>query len=383
MKNTILKCGLVTLALAATITSCSKKAEGYTINGKIDGLKEGMVYLETFGDSTKVVDSAKVTDGKFTFTGSVAEPMLHNIKLKGAEYGKTFVLENGEISFKALKDSIFKGQISGAKEDSIYQSFYKNEFAKIQKVAFPLYQLSDSLYKVDAADKTIPKGKLSEEHRIFMDKKWENLQAVADKATAGFIKKNKGSIGAVLVLDDRLIKYPNPKLAKKMYETLSPEVKQSFYGKQVKASVDLFEKTAVGAVAPEFSQTDVNGKLVKLSDYKGKYVLVDFWASWCGPCRKENPNVVAAYKAYHDKGFEVLGISLDDKKEPWLKAIEKDGLTWTHVSDLKGWKNAAAKTYGVTVVPTNYLIGPDGKIVASNLREEALQTKLKEIFSKS
>lgn len=383
MKSTILKSGLLALALTVTIVSCSKKAEGYTINGSIDGVKDGLVYLETFGDSVKVIDSAKIIDGKFTFTGSVTEPLLHTIKLKGVEYGRSFLLDNETIAFKALKDSIFKGKIEGAKQDSIYRSYYDIDFAKIQKIAFPLYQLSDSLYKVDAADKSIPKGKLSEAHRIFMDKKWADLQVIADKSTSEFIEKNKGSLGAALVLDDRLIKYPNPKLAKKMYEVLSPEVKQSFYGKKIKASVDLFEKTAVGAVAPEFSQTDINGKIVKLSDYKGKYVLVDFWASWCGPCRKENPNVVEAYKTFHDKGFEVLGVSLDDKKEPWLKAIEKDGLTWTHVSDLKGWKNEAAKTYGVSVVPTNYLIGPDGKIVASNLREEALQTKLKEIFSKS
>ena len=171
MKSTILKTGFAALVIAASITSCSKKADSYTINGTIDGVKDGLVYLETFGDSTKVVDSAKVVDGKFTLTGSVTEPLLHTIKLKGVEYGRSFLLENGTIAFKALKDSIFKGKIEGAKQDSIYQSFYKNEFAKIQKIAFPLYQLSDSLYKVDAADKNIPKGKLSEEPRAFMDKK--------------------------------------------------------------------------------------------------------------------------------------------------------------------------------------------------------------------
>ena len=135
-----------------------------------------------------------------------------------------------------------------------------------------------------------------------------------------------------------------------------------------------------GLPAPDFTMNDPDGKPINLSDFKGKVVLVDFWASWCGPCRRENPNVVRLYNEYRSKGFDILGVSLDRSKEPWLAAIEKDGLTWSHVSDLQGWGNAAAKLYGVSSIPHTVLLDKDGKIIARNLRGEALEAKLKSIF---
>ena len=377
MKNTFLKSGLLAFALVTVITSCSKKEEGYTINGTISGQKDGIVYLEFLdGDKPLVKDSAKIVEGKFTFAGKVEEPLRYSVKLKGQEYGRVFILSNETIGFTAKKDSIFNAKLSGATQDSIYSLYYKNEFKKIQSIAGPVYKASDSLSQNG-------KVKLTPDQQVMMDKRWADLQKLADDLTFKFIKTHKDKVAGVLVLEDRLVTYGTPQQIKEYFAVLSPEVQKSYFGKRIKEAIDLNDKTAVGVTAPEFSQTAVNGKVVKLSDYKGKYVLVDFWASWCGPCRKENPNVVVAYKTYHDKGFEVLGVSLDDKKNLWEKAIEKDGLTWTHVSDLKGWKNEAAVLYGVKLVPTNYLIGPDGKIVAKNLREEALQSKLKEIFSKS
>lgn len=142
------------------------------------------------------------------------------------------------------------------------------------------------------------------------------------------------------------------------------------------------KKTGIGAVAMDFTQNNTAGKAVKLSDYRGKYVLLDFWASWCGPCRAENPNVLDNYEKYHSKGLEILGVSLDDKKDAWLKAIKDDGLEWAHVSDLKGWKNDVAKEYNIRAVPSNFLIDKEGKIVAVDLRGEELTQRLAEIFGK-
>lgn len=385
MKNSFLERGLLVMIILSLLTGCANKSEtketnGYIINGYIQGTAEGMVYLEASGEGQKIIDSAIVTKGEFVFKGNVREALMHTIREKGKQSSTEFILDNEMIDIKAKKDSLSTAKITGAKTDSIYKTFYQNEFSIIQSVAFPIYQFSDSLYKIDALDSNIKKGELSLKHKTIMDEKWKNLDTLSVKLTSEYVANHKDDIGAILVIEDRFIKYPNPEVAKELYATLTPKVKASFYGKRLEASLEIFGRVAIGAVAPDFSQETPEGEMISLSDFRGKYVFVDFWASWCGPCRKENPNVVIAYNKYKDKGLEVLGVSLDDKKDKWLQAIEKDGLTWPHISDLKGFNNEAAKLYGVQAIPQNFLISPDGKIVATNLKGKELQEKLAEIF---
>jgi peroxiredoxin len=166
-----------------------------------------------------------------------------------------------------------------------------------------------------------------------------------------------------------------------IYRSLSKSLQQTDMGIVLAQRLSAITATAAGATAPLFTQNDVLGKPVSLASLRGKVVLVDFWASWCTPCRGENPNLVKEYEMYKDKGFEILGVSLDSSKEYWLKAIETDGLPWVHVSDLKGWENEAGRLYGVRSVPSNYLIDKTGKIIATNLIGEQLNKKLAEVFA--
>ena len=172
---------------------------------------------------------------------------------------------------------------------------------------------------------------------------------------------------------------PNADTLQKIYSGLAPEIQASYLGKQLKSILDAALLTGVGRPAPEFTQTDTKGKPVALSSYKGQYVLIDFWASWCGPCRAENPNVLKYYREFRKKGFTVLGVSLDENKDKWLTAIRQDGLPWTQVSDLKGWNNEAALQYGVEGIPMNYLLDKNGTIVAKGLRGPELEKQLKEL----
>ncbi|OKS88777.1 peroxiredoxin family protein [Mucilaginibacter polytrichastri] len=198
-----------------------------------------------------------------------------------------------------------------------------------------------------------------------------------------YIKQNPGSFLSLAALSEIAGPNPDPAKIEPLFKSLSPQLQNNTSGQQLAKTIATAKVTAIGAMAPVFTQNDVNDKPVSLTDLRGKYVLIDFWASWCGPCRAENPNVVKAYEKYKDKNFTVLGVSLDQpgKKDAWMSAIKADGLTWTEVSDLQFWQNTVARQYGVLAIPQNFLVDPSGKIIGKNLRGDDLYKKLASLFN--
>jgi thiol-disulfide isomerase/thioredoxin len=305
------------------------------------------------------------------------EPLLYAVKLSSTRQQKFFFIENGLITITGNKDSLYKASVKGSVTQNVYNTFYEKEWKPVRDSAGGIYRRLDIAEKAAKANNT----KMDSVTRQGFDNEFAGLEKFNDTIIFTFVRKNLSSVAAAAVIYDRYISYPYPEKAGILYNLLTDKVKNSSYGKMIKEAVDLNAKTGIGKVIPVFTQADTSGKPVSINNFKGRYVLVDFWASWCAPCRKENPNVVAAYNKYHSKGFDIVSVSLDDNKDNWLHAIAADKLTWTHVSDLKGWKNEVAQLFGIKSVPTSFLIDKNGIIIAKNLRGEALNKKLDEILN--
>jgi len=374
-----MKRAILTAVLLSPVVLFAQGEKPFTINGTVAQLqKQAKVYLNIRKGDDNTLDSAEVKDGKFAFKGTIKEASMASLMMvisdpaadmpKGSKRDVLpLFLDNGDITITA-QDSISTATVKGSEANDAF------------------LQLNGMLKEVDTQMRTLQKEyrelymAKDEEGMKKLEPRFDSLEAQEKTIMRAYLDKNPGSPIAMFALNQYAGYEINPADVEPVFKKLDKKIKNSASGKAFVQRLEAAKKTAVGQPALDFAQADASGKTVSLASFRGKYVLVDFWASWCGPCRAENPNVVKAYSKFKEKGFEILAVSLDDKKDKWLAAIQADNLSWTHVSDLKGWKNAAAELYSIRAIPQNLLIDPQGKIIAKNLRGEALETKLGEIM---
>jgi peroxiredoxin len=351
--------------------TASYSDSSYTLTGKIDGMDAGWVYLVHRQMEGSRVDSVQVDKrGQFMFTGHADTPEfcllgIYN-RTGGKEFHISFFLENGTIILTGNRDSMQNAVVAGTPVQDEYRQYLAAVGSAVDWASYR------NAYRAAEAKK--------DKHRL------DSLEAAAGKLTqqeqqfaANYTRAHPGSYVSVFELYSNFSYNPDVAELQGLYNGLDISLRRSYFGQRLNETIAAALKTDIGKPAPDFTQADIHGKPVALSSFKGHYVLVDFWASWCGPCRAENPAVVKAYKKYHARGFSILGVSLDEKKDKWQEAIKKDGLDWMQVSDLKGWQNSVAELYGVKGIPMNYLLDQDGKIIAKGLRGEELEKKLAEL----
>lgn len=356
---------LVTLVFVLTIFSCQSKKDEFSIKGTIAGVETGKVYLQKLVDGRPVsIDTADLVDGKFAFKGKMELPDIRILRLNEQDYFAQIFLDNSDVKVVASKDSLGATKITGSPSEDIFKQ-YLTEVDRMNKNMAKLqqqYQEAMSKGDTDGAKKIEIDGTAA----------MDNMKVF----TKNFVKEHSKSVVSAYLTLVQLAPQLEPTELDSIIGQFPAEISKSEYVVKLKEITEGMKQTAIGALAPDFTMNDPEGKPIALSSLKGKVVLIDFWASWCGPCRKENPNVVKLYQKYHGKGFEILGVSLDRSKDEWMKAIKDDQLSWLHVSDLQYWQNAAARLYSVNAIPQSFLLDKDGKIIAKGLNSEQLDEKL-------
>jgi len=356
---------LVAGSLCATVAAQPQ----YQIKGTFTDAGDTWAYLsKRDGREFRKLDSVPVRQGKFVFKGKVAEPNQYFLELRGEKGILPLVLENKTITVRGQAGKIWESTITGSPltdEFMAFQQQYSNpareEMIANTTKANALRAGGDS---TGAQQLLVLNGEI-------MGKHFQNASE--------YISTHPEAFESLSLLHWGWERY-GPETSKKMLASLAPQWQKHTLAREILAAIEeremYAEKGKAGTPFTDFRLPDVDGKPVDLASFRGKYVFIDFWASWCGPCRQENPNLVKAYQQFKGKPFEIIGISLDEKKEPWLKAIQKDNLPWVHLSTLESRENEVARYYGITSIPSSFLLDPEGKIIARDLRGDELEKVL-------
>ena len=368
---------LLFMGLLAAFTACEDEAEGYQISGTVENAPEGMqIYVSELNETntqTVTIDTIPVIDGKFEADLPEKEqPAISFLTMDNSRGNILYIADNTPISFQIYPDSMASSTVTGGRDNEILYSYLD----RIKETNRRMAALRGDMQEAFATRDSARLSEVQKSQQSIFDEDRLNKEQL--------VKENPNSIVAVMVLQDMINTqmYTSDEL-REMYHNLSEEIKSTSLAKTLDQNIKNLSQTDVGNVAPSFSAPTPEGGELALEDVLGEVTLVDFWASWCKPCRVENPNIVDVYEKYHDKGFNIIQVSLDrpGQKDQWLQAIEEDNLgEWNHVSNLLFWQDPIAAQYGVRAIPAAFLLDEEGRIVAKDLRGPELEEKVAELL---
>lgn len=369
---------ILMLGVLAVLASCTEDKEGYQISGTVENATEGQqIFVSELNETntqTVIVDTIKVVDGKFDLDLPEKEsPTISFLTLEGARGNVLYIADNTPMEFTIYPDSLFASKVNGGQDNEVLYRY----MTRIRETNKKMGEARSEMQKAFASKDTVLLKELQQNQKDITEQDKINKKEL--------VQENPNSIVSVMVLQDMVNTqmYSTSEL-KELFDGLTPELQSTSLAKTLDQNLKKLSLTAVGSKAPDFSAETPDGKQLALKDVLGEVTLVDFWASWCKPCRAENPNIVKVYEKYHDQGFNIIQVSLDrpGQRDKWLKAIEDDKLgEWNHISNLMFWQDPIAAQYGVRAIPAAFLLDKEGKIAGKNLRGKALEEMVAELLN--